>query len=70
MATIDKHFMLTEEVCSIIKNRDKNRFPLERDFVSEAVLSYKGQLQLEEILQELKDFRNDMEDRTIQYRWK
>ena len=70
MATIDKHFMLTEEVCSIIKNRDKNRFPLERDFVSEAVLSYKGQLQLEEILLELKDFRNDMENRTVQYRWK
>ena len=70
MATIDKHFMLTEEVCSIIKNRDKNRFPLERDFVSEAVLSYKGQLQLEEILLELKDFRNYMENWTKLYGWK
>ena len=50
MPTINKHFMLTEEVCSIIRDRDRNRFPLERDFVSEAVLSYKRHLQLDVIL--------------------
>ena len=64
MATIDKHFMLTEEICSILRQRDKNRFPLERDFVSEAVKSYGEHLLLEQILKELREFRTWMEGKT------
>ena len=70
MATIDKHFMLTEEICSILRQRDKNRFPLERDFVSEAVKSYGEHLLLEQILKELREFRTWMEGKTGPVKWK
>ena len=53
MSYIDKHFKLTEEVCSIIKNRDAKKFPLERDFVIEAVLAYGEKVSHEKILQEI-----------------
>ena len=70
MPTINKHFMLTEEVCSIIRDRDRNRFPLERDVVSEAVLSYKRHLQLDVILVELRDFRNWVEVHSGPVKWR
>ena len=53
MSYIDKHFKLTEEVCSIIKKRDTKQFPLERDFVIEAVLAYGEKVSHEKILQEI-----------------
>ena len=70
MATVDKHFMLTEEICSLIRDRDKNRFPLERDFVSQAVMSYGEHLLLEQILKELREFRAFMEEKTGPVKWK
>ena len=60
MSYIDKHFKLTEEVCSIIKNRDAKKFPLERDFVIEAVLAYREKISHEKILKEIRQVKEQV----------
>ena len=70
MAYIDKHFKLTEEVCSMIRNRDQKRFPRERDMVEEAVLSYGRHSDLEEILEEMKKLCREMEKAIASVGWK
>ena len=44
MGYVNKHLLLSEEACELIRNRSKNRFPLERDFVNEAVLTYEERI--------------------------
>ena len=70
MAYIDKHFKLTEEVCSMIRNRDQKRFPRERDMVEEAVLTYGRHCDLEEILEEMKKLCREMEKAIASVGWK
>ncbi len=57
----DKHFRLTEEACEQIQERDNRRFPLERDFVNEAILSFGDRQCLESILKELQELRSYVE---------
>lgn len=61
MGYVDKHFRLSEETCQKIKERDTRRFPLERDFINEAVLSYGDNAIAEQTLRELRDFKRNME---------
>lgn len=61
MAFTDKHIRIRDEALQMIQNRDKNRFPLERDFVNEAILSFGDRQCLENILKELQELRSYVE---------
>lgn len=57
MATIknrEKHLRITEQAHEIIKNRDRNKFPLERDFINEAIISYANRIEMRELSKEFK----------------
>ena len=54
MRQIDKHFRISPEANEAIIKRDYKRFPLERDFVNEAILSYQNQSDLKTILDNMK----------------
>ena len=55
MGYIDKHFRLTEEACERIRERDTRRFPLERDYINEAILAFGDRQYLDEILKEMQE---------------
>lgn len=38
MGYVKKHLSISEKTWELIRGRDKKRFPLERDFIDEAVL--------------------------------
>ncbi|MBQ6392016.1 MAG: hypothetical protein IJH60_00740 [Eubacterium sp.] len=61
MGYVDKHFRLTEETCERIRERDTRRYPLERDYVNEAILSFGDRQCQEKILMELRELRNYVE---------
>ena len=60
MGYVNKHLLLSEETCELIRNRSKNRFPLERDFVNEAVLTYEERITQEKILREIRKVRDQI----------
>jgi len=60
MGHIDKHLLLSEETCEVLRRRDKKRFPLERDFINEAVLSYGDRITQEKILKEIRKVREQI----------
>lgn len=49
-STVDRHYRLSKAAYEKILNRDLDRFPTEKDFVSEAVLSYGKGKQIEDLL--------------------
>ena len=61
MAYTDKHIRIGDDALQMIQERDKNRFPLERDFINEAILSFGDRQCQEKILTELRDLRNYVE---------
>lgn len=52
--SVDRHYRLSKAAYEKILNRDLNRFPTERDFVSEAVLSYDERIQMKDLLERYK----------------
>ena len=60
MGYVNKHLLLSEETCELIRNRNKNQFPLERDFVNEAVLTYGERITQEKILREIRKVRDQI----------
>ena len=52
--TIEKHLRITEQAHEIIRNRDRKRFPLERDFINEAIISYADRIEIRELSREFK----------------
>ena len=49
--TVDRHYRLSKAAYEKILNRDLDRFPTERDFISEAVLSYDDRVAAKELLE-------------------
>ena len=70
MGYTDKHFRLSEDICFLIKERDKGKFPLERDFVAEAIRAYGDRVSLEKILGEIRALRESMEHLYQSVGWK
>lgn len=60
MGYVNKHFSLSENACEVIRERDKKRFPLERDFVNEAVLTYGERISQEKILREIRKVKEEL----------
>lgn len=52
--TREKHLRITEQAHEIIKNRDRNKFPFERDFINEAIISYADRIEIREFSREFK----------------
>ena len=55
MNSVDRHYRLSKAAYEKIRSRDKDRFPTEKDFVSEAVLSYEDRMKNAELLAEVRD---------------
>lgn len=55
MNSVDRHYRLSKAAYEKICSRDKDRFPTEKDFVSEAVLSYEDRMKNAELLAEVRD---------------
>ena len=70
MGYVDKHFRLTDEACQKIRERDTRRFPLERDFINEAILSFGDHETVEKTLEELRDLRESIEKVFVNIGWK
>ena len=64
MNTVDRHYRLSKAAYSIVAARDKDRFPTEKDFVSEAILSYGENAELEDMSRMLKEINKKI-DRII-----
>ena len=54
MGYVKKHLSISEKTWELIRGRDKKRFPLERDFIDEAVLTYTERITQEKILKEIR----------------
>ena len=52
--TIEKHFRITEQAHEMIRNRDRKKFPLERDFINEEIISYADRIEIRELSREFK----------------
>ena len=52
-----------------IRNRDIDRFPTEKDFVSEAVLSYEDRIKNTEIMAEVRELAKKIDRITIAMGW-
>ena len=70
MRHIDKHFRISPETNEAIKKRDSMRFPLERDFVNEAILSYQNQSDYKVILEKIDTLTEAMDRVNRIYGWK
>jgi len=55
--TIEKHLRITEEAYELIRNRDRKKFPLERDFINEAIITYADRIEMRELSKEFKDLK-------------
>ena len=41
----------------MIRNRDRKKFPLERDFINEAIISYADRIEMKELSREFRDLK-------------
>ena len=55
MNSVDKHYRLSKAAYEKIRKRDRDRFPTEKEFVSEAVLSYEDRKKNEELIAEVRE---------------
>ena len=55
--TREKHLRITEEAYELIRNRDRAKFPLEKDFINEAIISYADRIEMRELSKEFKDLK-------------
>ena len=65
----EKHIRITEEAYELIRNRDRNRFPLERDFINEAIISYADRIEMKELSREFKDLKKITESLYNTFGW-
>ena len=54
MAQREKHMRITDQAWEVVKNRDRKKFPTERDFINEAILSYADRIEIRELVSEFK----------------
>ena len=59
--TVDRHYRLSKAAYEKILNRDLDRFPTEKDFLSEAVLSYDDRVTSKELLEKLQETKESLE---------
>ena len=57
MAQREKHMRITDQAWEVVKNRDRKKFPTERDFINEAILSYADRIEMRELSREFKDLK-------------
>ena len=55
MNTVDRHYRLPKAVYEKIDGRDRNRFPAEKDYITEAVMSYEREKETEELARQVRD---------------
>lgn len=60
MSYVKKHLSISEKTYEVIKRRDKKRFPLERDFIDEAILTYGERASLEELFKEIREVKEQV----------
>ncbi len=60
MGYVNKHFSLSQKACEVIRERDRKQFPLERDFVDEAVLTYGERISQDKILREIRKVKEEL----------
>ena len=46
MALKEKHMRITDQAWDVVKARDRKRFPTERDFINEAILTYADRMKV------------------------
>ena len=64
MCRVDRHYRITKAAYEKVSHRNLEQFPTEKDFVTEAILSYEDQNQLSEILDLIKGLDQKL-DRVI-----
>ena len=57
MATNDKHIRLSEKALELVTNRDRKRFPMEKDFINEAIVSYADRMEMRKLAGEFRDLK-------------
>jgi hypothetical protein len=57
MAQREKHMRITDQAWEVVKNRDRKRFPTERDFINEAILTYADRMEMQKLSNEFKDLK-------------
>jgi len=67
--SVDRHYRLSKAAYEKIRNRDIDRFPTEKDFVSEAVLSYEDRIKNTEIMAEVRELAKKIDRITIAMGW-
>lgn len=60
MNSVDRHYRLSKAAYEKIRKRDCDRFPTEKDFVTEAVLFYEDRTKTDEILEEIRDLKKQI----------
>ena len=60
MGYVKKHLSLSEKAYELIQARDKKRFPMERDFIDEAITTYEERITQEKILREIRKVRDQI----------
>ena len=70
MTGINKHLRMSLAANEKIRDRDKDRFPLERDFINAAILSFGEKGTGEEILREIQRLSTTMEKLMANVGWK
>ena len=69
MNSVDRPYRLAKAAYEKIRNRDIDRFPTEKDFVSEAVLSYEDRIKNTEIMAEVRELAKKIDRITIAMGW-
>ena len=62
--TVDRHYRLSREAFEVIRNRDTNLYPRERDFVNAAILIFEDCHKINEIAETVKRLDEKLEPLT------
>lgn len=68
--SVDRHYRLSKAAYEKICSRNLNRFPTEKDFVSEAVLSYEDRIRMKELSDQIRELAESIERMTKAMGWK
>lgn len=61
MGTREKHIRITEKAWELIKNRDRKKFPSEKDFINEAIITYADRMEMKKLAGEFRELRKTTE---------
>ena len=69
MNSVDRHYRLSKAAYEKIRSRNTDRFPTEKDFVSEAVLSYEDRMMNTELIAEVRELAKKIDRITRAMGW-